>query len=137
MALGTLLAGKNVVGGFPGSDSIANRISLDLSEYLYDHEYLKSTLTYYFAGLDTMKLVVAQDDETMEQYPYPKNSPEGKRLAEAFEEVISKTEFFSSYTKSLFILRTMVIWKVLLNYRSHHLINLSISSNSLTERKGI
>ena len=103
IALGTVLCGKhNVTGRFPGIDYIVNHVDRNSASFEYIPEYLKtiSTITYYFAGLDTMELVVNQDRETMQQFPHPMIRPEGKRLALAFNRVIENTEFYKSYRHS-------------------------------------
>lgn len=101
MALATLLNGKDEVGGFTGTDTLKqNGINLEDNVFKYNDKYLKNLLSnmgYYPAGLLTMGFIVEEDPDTSERFKYPKLTPEGEKLGQAFENVIKDTEYYKRY----------------------------------------
>lgn len=91
--------------GFTGEDKI-RRSGVDLNQNLfsYDEKYLDTTLSnmgYYPAGLYSMGFITDNDPETLKKFRYPHITPEGKKLAEAFDKVICHTRYYKEYRMAI------------------------------------
>ena len=115
VAAGSYLAGSNMVGGFTGITNIAARID-DSDNYLkYDVSYISGNrsaiggMGYYPPGLQSMGLVIIQREDTGERYSKPHITPKGVKLAEAFDSVISKTEYYLNYLLEESVPKTVLV----------------------------
>ena len=104
LALGSLLAGNQEVGGFTGTQNIIQNTGMEKNFFEYNEKYLKNKLSnmgYYLSGITTMNFLVEKDKETNEQYKYPKLTPEGKKLAISFDNIISKSKYYQNRVTGL------------------------------------
>lgn len=102
LALASDINNTSRINGFTGADSIKKKIDLNQEFFSYKDTYLKTILSnmgYYFAGLFTMGFIVDVDPETNKKFKYSHLTREGEKLAKAFEDVISKTEYYKNYRK--------------------------------------
>ena len=100
LALASVLNKNDITNGFTGANTIRNTENLSLEKYSYNEKYLKtmlSNMVYYPAGLYSMNFLLESDPETGEKYKYAHISKEGEKLAKAFEEIISKTQYYQKY----------------------------------------
>lgn len=103
ISLGNLIAGNNVVGGFTGITNIESRNDLQQESFAYINDYIAGigAMGYYIPGLETMDLVTRQDVRNgivVETFKEPHlKAPRATDLAEAFESVISSTEYYKQY----------------------------------------
>lgn len=103
-ALSNILNEIDVIGGFTGSETIRNRINIENDKFSYDESYLKTTLSnmgYYPSGLLTMGFIVSTDQESEKRDKYPKLTPSGRKLAESFDAIISKTTYYKNRLNGL------------------------------------
>ena len=99
--LAVLLTSKDT-SNLAGITKAQSNIKSGLETFPFDDTYFKASLggmQYYNGGCRTMQFIVEQD-ETGKPYAFPKLSTKGKKLAEAFSGVISKTEFYQKYRNS-------------------------------------
>lgn len=104
LALASEINNTNGSNGFTGSDTIRSRVDLNQELFSYDDKYLVTILSnmgYYLAGLYTMGFITDIDCETMNKFKYPHLTPEGKKLAEAFEKVFSNTRYYKDYRRKV------------------------------------
>ena len=100
LALASDINNTDGSNGFTGADTIRNRVDLNQSTFSYDDKYLVTILSnmgYYPAGLYTMGFITDNNPETLERYKYPHITPEGEKLALAFDKVFSRTEYYKKY----------------------------------------
>lgn len=98
IALGNLLAGNVVVGGFTGITNIESKIIKDNEFFDYDESYITGigAMGYYRPGLETMNLVITQRADTGERYKEPHITPKGVQLAKAFDSGIAVTDYYNN-----------------------------------------
>ena len=100
LALASDINNTDGSNGFTGADTIRNRVDLNQSIFSYDDKYLVTILSnmgYYPAGLYTMGFITDVDPETLERLKYPHITPEGEKLALAFDKVFSTTKYYKEY----------------------------------------
>lgn len=99
IALGNCLENGFSDGNFIGSNEISSIAYRNSKVFEYKENYIKglSTMGYYPPGLDTMKLIISQNDDTGERYNEPRITPEGEKLAKAFDKIIGQTAYAKKY----------------------------------------
>ena len=100
LALSSDINNTDGTNGFTGADTIRFRVDLNQNQFSYEEKYLKNVLSnmgYYPAGLYTMGFITDSNPETFEKLKYPHLTPEGKRLAEAFDKIIGCTKYYKEY----------------------------------------
>lgn len=103
LALASDINNSNISNGFTGADTIRSKVDLNKELFSYDDKYLVTLLSnmgYYPAGLYTMGFITDFDPETNEKLKYPHLTPEGKKLAEEFDRVFSKTRYYKEYRRN-------------------------------------
>ena len=109
IALGNLIVGNNSVGSFTGITNI--KWSGTDSSFSYNDNYIKGSgaIGYYPPGLEQLHLVIKQNIETGEIYPNHVITPKAIKLAEAFEQIISKTDFCKEYLLQESVTKSVLI----------------------------
>lgn len=103
LALASDINNTDDSNGFTGADTIRSRVDLNQKLFSYDEKYLVTTLSnmgYYPAGLYTMGFITDINPDTLEKFKYPHITPEGEKLAKAFEKVISNTRYYKEYRRN-------------------------------------
>ena len=99
LCLGSRLTDKYEVESFPGIAYISNLPYEQMDSFEYQEDYVDGlgTLNYYYGALDRMELLITQNRDTLEIYNPRQLRKEGERLALAFDNVISQTEYYKKY----------------------------------------
>lgn len=93
LCLGSILAGKREDGGFVGSQYIYRDVNLKDNEFEYKENYLgtMTQLNYYKTALEDLNLIGIEEDN---KKVIVSKCDIGMKIADAFDEIISKTGFY-------------------------------------------